>query len=162
MMRPLHAMKAEGAFCAPGRYERYHRSRFRFSCPVCQTVIYANSHHAFAEFCEEIFRQEDVDGAKIEFEKKDRLREEGAKNLVKLEAEFSGLRGKVRDGLREFHEIKLEEFDKMENGFREFHEIESEKFDTEMKYGKRGSLEIENLSSFLTSRQSVFRNIAVR
>ena len=92
-------------------------------CPVCQTVIYANSHHAFAEFCEEIFRQEDVDGAKIEFEKKDRLREEGAKNLVKLEAEFSGLRGKVRDGLREFHEIKLEEFDKMENGFREFHEI---------------------------------------
>ncbi len=116
-------------------------------CPVCQTVIYANSHHAFAEFCEEIFRQEDVDGAKIEFEKKDRLREEGAKNLVKLEAEFSGLRGKVRDGLREFHEIKLEEFDKMENGFREFHEIESEKFDTEMKYGKRGNLEIENLSS---------------
>lgn len=95
-------------------------------CPVCQTVIYANSHHAFAEFCGEIFRQEDVDGAKAEFERKDRLREEGARNLVKLEAEFSGLRGKVGDGLREFREIRLEEFDievKEEN--REVHEIEN-------------------------------------
>ena len=80
-------------------------------CPVCQTVIHANSHHAFKEFGGEIFRQEDVDRAKADFERKDRAREEGAKNLVKLEAELSGLKEKVKDRLREFHEITLEEFD---------------------------------------------------
>jgi len=74
-------------------------------CPVCQTVISANSHHAFAEFCGEIFRQEDVDKAKADFEYKDKQREEGAKKLVKLDAELSGLKEKIKDRLREFHEI---------------------------------------------------------